>query len=487
MVRWSGGTVAATLLLAAACGDSSGEGAGPPPDVEVIEGVDGPSTNMVAVGDLLLATPSGTSEGVDGTSAALYRSEDGGRTWSPVGLPGAPERLHLGLDQPAVVGDVVVVTGRAMDESEGVSVPGGTAYVWTSADGREWRGGAFVEGGMRPFAQVDVHAAADVLVAGLEMGGDLIDEPSTYRLYRSEDGGGSWAPAHVPADLTIEPGGQMSLVDVWEVDGGRLVADLGLGQIVTAPSAGASGPTTTGFSGDVGAPPEVVVVGPGDSPAGTQPPSNERPTGTPAVLASDDGGATWRLAPCPDDAAYSPEGCQRPEAYGDLRVRKQISERQVSVDGGATWHDLVTDAPRDDLRIRSVVELDAGGWLATATWDEASDTSEGYLLRSTDGLHWEHLRPASLPPCESSRPNTGFTDPVAFGDGWLTAYHCRDLITPQLSEVFVLDADGTDVSPVPGTRRTVVEYRTALVAEGEGVVVAERDGSADVDIVRLTP
>jgi len=455
----------AGVLVVGACGSAPWNDGGDP-EVEVVERVDGPAGSLVAVGDVLLAGTATTSEeGVEGASAALQRSSDQGRTWEPVGLPGAPEQLDAGLTHlPGP--DLAVVTGREVVESLDMQVPGGGSYLWTSADGREWHGG-LLAAGPPPFVGVVVKAAGDVLVAGVPVGGDLVNAPSRYVLHRSDDGGATWSPAVVQTDLTIAAGGRMELLDVWEADG-RLVADLGLGHL--APD------NATVEPGGAGGPPPTAIASGGT----VSPPPSPPTEGVQAVLASDDGGATWWIAPCPEAATDADRGsCDRPEAYGDLQIR----HAEVSLDGGRTWAGptIAGEPPADGFAFQTVVELPSGGWLATSSEGEDEET-EGRLLRSDDGRAWEDLLPDIA--CEATTRRTDFTEPVPFGDGWLATYQCTDFGDDPVSEAYTLDTDGTDPTPVPDTRRHT-DYQDIARAGDTAVIIADTDGTTD--LVLVTP
>jgi hypothetical protein len=463
-MRRRGGLAVAGVLVVGACGGAPWNEGGDP-QVEVVERVEGPAGSLVALGDVLVARTEQADEGVDGTTEALQRSSDQGRTWEPIGLPGAPERLTVTLGHlPGP--DLAVVTGRDVVDSFDMRVPGGDAYLWTSADGRQWNGGVLAAG-PPPFAGVTVKAAGDVLVAGVPVGGDLVNTPSRYVLHRSDDAGATWSPAVVQTDLTIAAGGRMELLEVWEADG-RLVADLGLGRL--APGSATVRP------GGAGSPPPTAVASGGTVSLPPPPPTE----GVQAVLASDDGGATWWVAPCPAAAADTDSGtCARPEVYGDLRIRFD----EVSVDGGRTWAvpAVAGGPPADGFAFRSVVELPSGGWLATTTEGEEEEI-EGRLLRSGDGRTWDDLLPDIA--CAATTRQTGFTGPVPFGDGWLVTYRCSDFGDDPVSEAYTLDAGGTDPAPVPGTRRHAA-YEDVTLAGETAVILAGGDGTTD--LVLVTP
>jgi hypothetical protein len=440
-------------MLLAACSGGGGGGGGP--EVEVVDVDLDLSGQLVAVEDVLLAAVSPGPDRQEGESDTVYRSEDGGRRWEAVTLPGAPAVLGLDDVRPGLVGDLGVVTGQSIEPSGRMPVVG-DAFLWTTTDGREWRGGRLAEG-VGTSVDVEVAAAGDVLVAGVAVGGGVL-EATPYELHRSVDGGATWTPATVPADLAVPAGGLMSLRDMWEAEN-KLVADLGLGG--TAP------PTAS------------ISASPGDA-AALSPDSPDDVAAVQPVLASDDGGATWRYDACPGPAATDDGGCTNPEVHGDLWVR----DGEVSVDAGRTWQQPVVEGDvGDGLMFGSVVELPDGGWVATGRTADAGDEDRGHVVRSADGLRWEELHAGA---CEDDPQGSSFTGLVPFDDGWLTAYDCSDSGERVRSEVYRVGPDATRLEAVPDTLRDGWSYASPTVVAGGVLLLADRaDGPSE--IVRISP
>lgn len=206
------------------------------------------------------------------------------------------------------------------------------------------------------------------------------------------------------------------------------------------------------------------------------------------MLVSGDGGATWTTAACP---AESVDGrvCEPPDRAGDLLYRGS----DVSVDDGRTWQPMAITPPAepepDRPRLDGVVEDGSGGWLAAASLSVPSDVSYGFLLRSEDGLRWDQLRHPD--PCRSDdigRPNSSYSVPVRLGDGWLVAYSCLALSTPEIAELLVVPGAEGEPRPVEGSQRDDVAYGEP-VALGDTIVVPERPegGSEIVALSLVTP
>jgi hypothetical protein len=219
LVRW-GGFVATVVVVAAGCGGGSADELGDAPEVQRIA-LDAPvSDSVVPIGDQLLASVGdGTHTHGEG-SPRLLRSSDRGESWEPVSLPGAPSEMEIdSFGYPRVVEGLAVVAGRALVEPLGADPtagepPAGDAYIWTSRDGIEWRGGR-VAGPGSDLASIGVEVAGGLLVAGLMTGtSEVANDVDQFELYRSNDDGGSWTRASV-SRVELGPGETVELRDVW--------------------------------------------------------------------------------------------------------------------------------------------------------------------------------------------------------------------------------------------------------------------------------
>jgi BNR/Asp-box repeat len=410
-------------------------------------------TQLVAVGDVLLANGRAGDRPSDDPRVwrALLRSTDLGRTWESLTLPAAAPGVTYVLHGPEEVGGgVAVVVGEVDVDPSAPTLNGRVAYLWTSADGRTWSGGGFVGVSPPTGGNILVRSVDGVLFAAFD-----------NRLHRSTDLGASWTRATVP-ELPLAAGETAVVSDIWQSNGGRLV--------------------TTLVNPQGGGPPMLA-------------------TGVAPVLVSDDGGATWQLDVCPSKS-LGDGSCRRSaraddpgilagsaaiygtiRTVGRLQIRRTAGGEQVSTDGGATWHiaDLRIGADlADDLLLQPVVPLDAGGWLAVASYVGAGgDFHRDFLLASEDGARWRDLSPGS--PCTSEevqddpdilRPGVSFSAPLRFDESWLVVHTCDSENTSVQTELLLVDASATEATPVPGTRRDVVRYRSP-VAVGDTIVMLE--------------
>jgi hypothetical protein len=134
------GVALLALIGAAACSDDTTASEPHAFSVERVHIADGTqTTNVVAIAERLVGTADG----------AVVVSDDRGRNWQRAALPDVDAGDRLSPGPPTRLDDVVVVTGRRF----GI-VPGGPRdapfaygplYVWSSRDGREWRGGKVQE------------------------------------------------------------------------------------------------------------------------------------------------------------------------------------------------------------------------------------------------------------------------------------------------------------------------------------------------------
>lgn len=233
--------------------------------------------------------------------AGLYRSDDGCQTWVPLG-GGLPTYSSMAGGNPRAVLDVratddelYVCTGGLEKEADGTElgrIVSTSAGVIASADGGEtWR---LARAGIAVVGANLTEEHYDPCGRFLPAGDDLFVQ-AIGGMYRSSNGAQSWeGPLPTPVDAAGDPTFPLALVD----DGARLLA------VIEMRSASSSnlfesldrGATWTPLSTDL--PPGArasSLVRLGDRLAVLA--SVQQPDGgfTQSVLASSDGGATWEL------------------------------------------------------------------------------------------------------------------------------------------------------------------------------------------------
>lgn len=443
-VSWGRSRVVAGVCLASlvpgvvACGDEGGDGGGARPQVDVDRFDIGVSLDQpIVLGDTLLAGSGSHSLGADGVG--LYRSDDRGETWEPAEPPGVPGWIDLHLASPALVDDgLAAVSGRLrVEDPAGGLPPTGDAYVWTTSDGTTWRGGRLTGPGP---SVVTVHGVDGLLVAATTTGRSRPGGEQRLELYRSADDGASWTRAGVTG-LTVLPDQVIEVVDLWRLGDGRLAA--GLSREVLGAS------------------------------------SDDPPLDRTALVSADDG-ATWTAAPCPVEAPRWSSECRRPDEPAGVTLDE--------IDPPAEAVDVEEDPPS----LEGAVELPGGGWLAAASAQETGDKNHGFVLRSDDGSSWRPiLSPDDCAAREDiERSNSWYSTPVSFGEGWLVAYACGDVIGTAESTLYLLDADGTNPTEIPDAALPDgLGYGQPLtVGAGDDVLVLAGgdEGSASL-VVRLRP
>jgi photosystem II stability/assembly factor-like uncharacterized protein len=250
-----------------------------------------------------------------GTSAGLYRSTDGGRTWNAVGPRGfnatsvadsASRILAAGVQQPAKATAVLNEQGRL------AVAPGRGMFLVSKDDGRTWS--KLVPAGLPATAvqALAVDPASPTSLLAVVRGGSL---------YRSTDGGRSFRI------LSPKVGGTGWAVGLTE--GGRLVS----GDMTTGSYISTNGKSwrRTGFRDSRGS--NMVMefaVQPGD-------PAHVLMSAY-GVESSTDGGKTWRPV-LHSKVMFGPAAW----APGDPKVAYAVGfDRSLwrSDDGGATWKNV---------------------------------------------------------------------------------------------------------------------------------------------------
>lgn len=222
------------------------------------------------------------------------------------------------------------------------------------------------------------------------------------------------------------------------------------------------------------------------------------------VLLSDDRGATWQVADCPAESLQQVGtgfACWNLMGAGGLWAQRFAGE--VSLDEGQTWQRPALEPERPDLtdfpKIESLVALSGGGWLATFLADvddcpsftlSGPSSCVGDVARSDDGVHWEatmDLTDSCHADASLDEPNSLFTAPVPFGDGWLVVYTCADGIEPRWSEAYALDADGRNPRLVRDIDRGGASFGQP-VAVGDGIVLPRIDpDGTSATLLQLQP
>jgi hypothetical protein len=216
--------VAATVLSAAACTGPTGvdlaEVQTVDIDYEVVQHADGVGV-PVALGDVLIASGVDTTQGFGSRRARLVRSHDVGSSWEVVDLPGGPEEVDR-FDLWEVKSGVAV--SAWVDSYEAA----GYAFLWTSSDGTDWRGGTVpIPASTNSDAEViGVWSLADGgLLASVRPSGD--GAPREY--LRSSDGV-TWRPSACPDEYEYNLPPECREVrrygGLWARSGGELTTEL---------------------------------------------------------------------------------------------------------------------------------------------------------------------------------------------------------------------------------------------------------------------
>jgi photosystem II stability/assembly factor-like uncharacterized protein len=260
-----------------------------------------------------------------GSLGTVLRTTDGGSTWASVGPPGTEALQYRDIEAFDATHAVILSIGNGTDSR---------VYV-TSDGGASWTLG---------FQNDDPLAFYDCMTFFDKKNGLAVSDPvgGAFRLIATDDGGLSWhvVPADIPPALDGEAGFAASgqcLVhkgpnDVWLASGGGATArvyhssDRGLHWTVAdtpIPSSGSAGIFALAFTDTM----HGIAVG-GDFLAPTASPNS--------VALTDDGGATWHLAPQQIGEYRSSVFFVRPKRA----IAVGPSGSDVSYDGGQTWQPI---------------------------------------------------------------------------------------------------------------------------------------------------
>jgi len=338
-------------------------------------------------GTMIVATGNNTDWLVKGVPGAVYRSGDGGASWTKITPP------------PGSPGEFETFTAVAYAPSNGNVVYVGSAFaIYRSADGgASWTRHGGPEGapwgppGIRSGVPIDIVVAPndpDTLYANNYGGG----------VFKSSDGGASWrvwSEGYTGADinqLAVRPG-HPEIVLVNGRSGCFLSKD--------------SGTTWSGLAHGYGAIPEgnAVVFDPSDPDGNTYLMGDE---GDGTILRTSDGGFDWDpvlvlpgvgpnnrhgvrcLVFAPSDSTVVYAGFCRPGIHSDPHELDFGSSYGVyrSVDGGSTWAEANGDLP-NPARGRNVTSLAVSHQNPGTVYAGFRD---GGVFKSTDGgAHWAHL------------------------------------------------------------------------------------------------
>jgi hypothetical protein len=392
---------------------------------------------------------------------------------------------------------VVAVWVLAVAAATGGCSDGGDDPEGTGEGGPEASADASGDAGEEPPAAVDpatteparvtlAPAAFDVRLAGA-VGSVMLARPDAeghHGAASSADLGATWAPLVLPGapsrldlrihvlDGTAVVGGVDYMSDpivvyLWTSSDG-VTWQGGRAEGVTVPAervrvvSGASRQDDGGFVAMVTDTTDVVV----------------------AVLTSEDG-VTWRAGDCPPENRVE-SGCPPVATAGDLSLPAgDRPASNVSLDRGGSWQRPTVGG--QVVALYGAVELPGGGWLGATGASPFDDSHGGLLVRSGDGVRWSPV--IGPDPCdEVASPTSWYRPPVPFGDGWLVAYTCEDGNEPHLSQLYLLDADGSNPRVVEGTPITDADYGpVASLADGTAVVQTYRHATPTGTALTLRP
>ena len=337
-----------------------------------------PSYSVVGMNGRLFGV---NGESVSGPSN-LVSSLDGVE-WEVTHLPHQTPTSALGLGIGLRrAGRMLTLVGSESDPNRFAHV---TIYAWTTEDGRTWRGGT-VNDGPDEFTYPLVVVAGDRALIGIS------HHDRTLTVSRQESDG-TWTPVPV-AGLTLREG------EIASLDSIRADGDGWLG--------------TVSFAGPIPQSRAGLVHGSHDA-------------------------TRWTYTQCKDVGS-----CPAVTTEAGLQFRTGHTG-EVSVDHGTTWNALdITPPPlaeAETVSLRDAVRV-GDGWLGVAWAAPPSDRSYGFLLHSTDGVHWQAVHHDPCPARGDGRPNSDYSKPFPLAGHWWSLYTCRQLIDADLALLLVGDTDG---------------------------------------------
>lgn len=371
MVRRQLAPILVAVALAAACTPDVPDTAPVPPPSVSAQTVE-PSTRTTEPARpkaLLTAYATGPSSGWLLTRDRLYRTVDGGTTWTGAPIPPQPAgvfqpgRLFVWADTAWVVtvseGDGVVVVTR-IDEHGGsaqAALPGrhpGATSAWVAF--ADTQNGWAAIAGRTPGSTLygtDDGGQSWRAIGAISVDGPLhpVDTKTLFalgsRLWRSDDGGVTWRGEQPPSPAIPDFPARYTALSLFGIRG-------------------------------------VLQV--------------NVPTGMMGYAVFDvtsDGGRTWTSRGAPDGAAFNNTGPPlRLSATGPddwhISQRRQL---WATADGGRTWQEIITDLPAVNIVDLSFVSADQA-W-AVASQRVGDEEVRGLYATEDGGRHWVALKPPS--------------------------------------------------------------------------------------------
>jgi photosystem II stability/assembly factor-like uncharacterized protein len=304
-----------------------------------------------------LSAVSSTTAWASGSLGTVLRTTDRGATWQQVGPPGTQDLQFRDIEAFDADHAVILSIG-----------PGGDSRIYVTADGGQtWA---------LTFVNPDPNAFFDCMTFYNSRRGLALSDPPDglhFRVIATDDGGLSWhvtgaqMPEALPGEFAFAASGQCITTDhgrrAWFGTGGAAQArvfrsDDGGGSWTMAPTPLNSGPTAGVFALAFRGQQHGLAVG-GDFLAETASPDN--------FARSANGGASWNLLPAAPPEYRS--GATWLDGHTALAVGPSGSD--VSTDAGTTWQRF-DDGSLDTVDCAS----------PTACWASGANGRIAYLVRT---------------------------------------------------------------------------------------------------------